>query len=133
MTDEEALAGAWAMYRAEFERCSEWLAAALDRFPIRTHTLEHVWADIVAGKAVLWPTPNSACVTQIDSYPTGVKVVHGWLAGGDLNEIKQTVAKIEAFAKEHGCAAASIMGRRGWLKAFNDYRDAGTLMTKELT
>jgi hypothetical protein len=117
---------------AEFDRCWPWLDAALAQHPVRTHEREHVWAALQSGDAQLWPTPNSACLTEIVRHPTGVKFLHGWLSGGDLAEIKQTVATIENVAREWGCSHASITGRRGWLRAFEGYADAGALMVKEL-
>lgn len=115
-----------------FERCWPWLAAALERQPIKTHEKEHVWQALETGKAQIWPTKNSVCLTEIVKHPTGLTVMHGWLAGGDMDEIKKTVKAIEAHAAKIGCGACSISGRKGWLRAFEGYQDAGTMMVKEI-
>ena len=125
MTADEWLA-------AEFERCWPWLNDALNASPMRTHDREHIWAGIQSGDLELWPTPNSACVVQITTYPTGLKVLHGLLAGGRLSEIKTTVLALENRARELGCHYAAPQGRIGWLRALPGYRRAYTVMCKEL-
>lgn len=116
--------------RREFDRCWHWLAAAVDRYG-PTHRKEHVWAEIESGKAQLWPTAKSAMVTIVESYPTGFREVKGWLAGGDLDEIKSTIPVIEAWAEKAGCDRAVILGRKGWARAF-DYEPTMSVMVKEL-
>lgn len=118
--------------RDHFERCWPWLAAALARFD-GTHTKEDLWQSIADGTAHLWPLERSAMVTTIETYPTGLKQIHGWLAGGDLKEIVDYVPTIEKWAKECcGCSEVVIVGRKGWLKAFEGYKDAGTIMRKAI-
>lgn len=125
MTAEEWLS-------TEYERCWPWLEAALATSPLRTHDKEHVWQALASGEAQLWPTPNSVCLTEIKVYPTGLKVLLGWLAGGDLDEVKATTRMLEGYAKSVGCDAAAVQGRRGWLRAFEGYRDAGSTIVKGL-
>lgn len=115
-----------------FERCWPWLDAALNTSPLRTHDREHVWALLESGEAQIWPTRNSVCLTEIKTYPTGIKVLFGWLAGGDLNEVKATTKALEDHARAMGCDAAAVQGRRGWLRAFTGYEDAGMTAVKRL-
>lgn len=124
MTPEEWLA-------AEFTRTWAWLDAALNTSPLKTHDREHVWEMLQSGEAQLWPTRNSVCLTEIKTYPTGVKVLFGWLAGGDLSEVKETTKALEDYARKIGCDAAAVQGRRGWLRAFDGYEDAGTTAVKK--
>lgn len=126
MTDEQI-----AFYAEQFDRCWPWLEKAVDAYG-KTHGKEDVWAAILTGDAQLWPLPASAMVTTIDVHPTGLKEVRGWLSGGDLEQIQAFVPQIEAWGRQHGCARATITGRRGWLRAFTGYREAAVLMTKEL-
>jgi hypothetical protein len=117
-----------------FDRVSPWLQAALDREPVQTHTLEHVRAELDSGKCQIWPTANSVTITEIIEYPTGAKVMHHWLAGGDLDEIVRTNANLEAFAREQGCIGIEVKARRGWLQVMRDngFRPAGTHFWKDL-
>lgn len=119
--------------RFEFERVWPWLQAALDVHPIKTHEKIHIWEALEGGTAQLWPTPNSCCLTEFKVFPTGVRAINGWLAGGELSEVLQTVKAIEAYARERGFHALSVSGRRGWLKVFDGFQDAGTTLVKELT
>lgn len=118
--------------RDEYERVWPWLAAAMLRYD-ETHSKEDIWKSIENGTAHLWPLKRSAMLTTIDEYPTGLKQIRGWLAGGDLQEIVEYIPTIEAWAKDVcGCTEAVIVGRKGWLKAFTNYREAGTIMKKVL-
>jgi hypothetical protein len=124
LTPEEWLAG-------HFQRCSPWLQGALDRSH-GTHELKHVWEALAKGSAQLWPLPNSAVVTAIEHYPTGITALRYWLAGGDLNEILGSEQLIESWAKERGCTRVVINGRRGWLKALKGYHELHTAVAKEI-
>ena len=115
---------------AEFRRCWPWLDAALQTSPLRTHEREHIWEALQSGAAQIWPTPNSVCLTEIKTFPTGLRVLFGWLAGGDLTEVKATTKAIEAYARKIGCDGAAVQGRRGWIRAFDGYEDAGMTAIK---
>lgn len=126
MTPEDL---AW--MKSEFERCKEWIQAALDRAP-GEYELHHIWGFIESGKAQLWPTANACMVTNIEEFPTGLRVLRGWLSGGDLNEIQKSEPIIAAWAKKSGFDRVRIGGRKGWLRAFNGYREYCTVMEKDL-
>lgn len=115
-----------------FSRCWPWLDEALNASPMRTHDKEHIWEGLLSGELQLWPTPNSASVVQITTYPTGLKVLHGLLAGGDLKEIQQTAEVLEQYAIAQGCHFVAPQGREGWLRALKGYRRAYTVMAKDL-
>lgn len=98
----------------------------------QTHTKEQI-ADLIRdGRAQLWPTKNAAMLTSVEVYPSGLKELRGWLAGGELSEIKEWTPIIEAWAKENECRRVLISGRRGWLKAFDGYYDAGAILAKDI-
>lgn len=97
-----------------FDRCQGWLQAALDAEPVPTHTLAHVRAALDAERAQLWPTATSAAVVELVTYPTGAKVLHGWLAGGELAAILRTYQHLEAYARSSGCDGFEMKARRGW-------------------
>jgi hypothetical protein len=116
---------------AEFERCWQWLEAALKRHG-KTHEKHHVRDMVMAGKCQLWPYPNAAIVTEIVVFPTGMKELRGWLSGGDLDEVLNALPEIEAWAKSMGCVRAAYTGRKGWIKAMPDYKAVSVVGEKEL-
>lgn len=104
-----------AIVHRELARCREWLQPALERAG------EDDWSDLEAAvlrnSAQLWPGREAAIVTQIDEGPCG-RVMHGWLAGGDLEEIiGELIPRAEAHARANRCTSATIEGRKGWERA----------------
>ena len=120
-----------AFYSEQFDRCWPWLAEAVDSYG-RTHGKDDVWREIEAGDAQFWPFPSSAIVTNINKYPTGLKEFRFWLAGGDLDELQAAEPHLAAYAKGLGCQSITICGRRGWVRSLPGYREAATLMSKDL-
>jgi len=118
--------------RAEFDRVWPWLAAAVIRYG-ETHSKEDIWGAITRGSAQLHALRTSAIVTSIEQYPTGIKEMRCWLAGGNLDEIKEYEPSLCKWARDEGCNVMAIVGRRGWLKSLDGYRETATVMTKALT
>lgn len=116
--------------RAEFERAWPWLKAAIVH---DTHRKRHVWEAIERGDVQLWFNDTAAIVTEIRVFPTGLKIINGWLAGGNLDGVKTLVAQAERWGKAQGCAKAGIScGRPGWSRELDGYALAGVQLTKEL-
>jgi hypothetical protein len=86
---------------------------------------------IVSGEAALFVGKGSAVVTQELHLPTGTQL-HFWLAAGDLGEIVAMERDIERAARSRGIRRMSILGRRGWKAALDGFREAGTILVKEL-
>jgi hypothetical protein len=117
---------------SNWARCEGYLQRAVDRAE-GAFDLDHVWREVVKGDAQFWPGENTACVTRIEEYPSGIKAVLGWVAGGDdLDELKDIEARISVWAKGMGCDRFEIIGRRGWLRALDGYREGSTLLIKDL-
>jgi len=117
----------------ELARCAPYIEAALE-YSGGTHTVDDVAREIIAGKLQLWPGRQSAIVTEIEVYPR-MKVIHFFLAGGDLAELQEMTPKIEAWGKAHGCSRASLAGRRGWERSFltrEGYRPMWHVLAKEI-
>ncbi len=128
MTDEER---AWAL--SHFDRCAPWIQAALDHAAIQTHTIEHVRHAVENGAIQIWPRANSVVITELLTYPTGVKVLHTWLAGGDLKEILATNEVLNTFAKDQGCAVRTLTGRKGWARILKGWAPPGQItLAKEM-
>lgn len=91
-----------------------------------------MWHAIESSAAQFWPLPNAAIVTTVDTHPTGFKVLHGWLSGGDLNEIVQFEPLIVKWAKEIGCNRVTLAGRKGWRRAMPGYTEMATILGKDI-
>jgi len=128
MTPGEWVAQNWAA-------CRDRLKAALDASVVHTHDIDHVLQELIKGTAQLWPTRGAAVVTEVSQYPTGIRGLTYWLAGGELEDVLRTHAAVERFAREQGCSFIEIRGRRGWRKAVEAYgfRPVGTYYVKELS
>ena len=70
----------------------------------------------------LWLAPEGALVTQIVTYPTGLKVMSLLLVGGIMSEWLHLLPKIEEWARAEGCDVSEMSrGRKGWMKMLKDY------------
>jgi hypothetical protein len=113
---------------AEWERCGDYIEDALE-YAQFSHTLEDVLRVVLAGDAQFWPEANAALVTEIIDYPQR-RTLRFWLAGGDLETLRDLeVAAIE-WSKTWGCSASEIVGRRGWVRALQGYEEAATVGVK---
>ena len=116
----------------ELVRCQPWLEAALARAN-GTHTISDVVEAIAAGSMQFWPAPRGCAVTEIIKYPNK-KVLHVFLAGGELDQIVEMDSSAAEFARMNGCTAMTIAGRKGWARVLKDkgYKEAFTVLAKEL-
>jgi hypothetical protein len=104
----------------EFQRCAPYLTASLEHAH-GTHTLDDVEAGVQNGSLQLWTGPQSAIVTEVLEYPR-VKVLHIFLAGGNLAEIEAMYEPIAAWARTLGCTQVRCTGRPGWERTFLKHR-----------
>jgi len=79
-------------------------------------TVEAVLQEVEAGEAHLWVFPASVVVTRFVDEPAG-KTFFYWLAGGDLDEIKQMEPRMSEWGKAQGCNRKMLAGRAGWQRA----------------
>ena len=118
---------------SEWDRCAPWLQGALARDP--THSLDDVRAlcESSPGRFQFWPGARGACVTQIIDQPQ-FRELHIWLAGGDLGELAESHACVEAFAKAAGCKRITSFVRPGLVRALAqlDYEPLYVAVAKEL-
>jgi hypothetical protein len=99
---------------SELERCRDWLEAALE-YSGGTHTFEDIVEGIHRAAFQFWPAPNGAAITEIIEFPRK-RVLHVFLAGGELDQIVDMDKSAGEFAKANGCTAMTIAGRKGWEK-----------------
>jgi hypothetical protein len=113
----------------EWTRCREWVLGALTQCG-GTHTEEDVLSALLLGKAQLWPGKNSAIVTEINI--TRIKALHFWLVGGNLEEVKDMEAQIEAWAKSLGCTVMTASGRKGWERTLPHWKVHSVTISREI-
>jgi hypothetical protein len=117
----------------DFARCEGYLKAALE-YDDGSYEIEDVLTAVAAGHMQFWPGNKSAVVTQVVEYPQR-KNLHYFLAGGDIEELERMAPFIEKWAREQGCKAVTLAGRRGWERTFlkqQGYSPKYTVMAKEL-
>lgn len=85
-------------------------------------TTEAVLADVLSGRAQLWPGEGSFLITQCVQADDGTRAIHAWLGGGILSELAELRPGVEAFGRAMGAQFATIDGRPGWERF---YRRAG--------
>lgn len=78
-----------------------------------THTFDDVKQAIIEGRMQLWPGAKSAAVTEIIQYARK-KVLHIFLAGGDMDELLDMIDSATAWGRDQGCGGLTMSGRRGW-------------------
>lgn len=100
----------------EFKRCESYICAALN-YSHDTFSLQDIADGVHRGDLQLWPGPNSAVITQIVQYPLK-KVIHVFLAGGNMDEVKKLENNLTVWGKSQGCQAVTLVGRPGWTKSF---------------
>lgn len=80
-----------------------------------THSLEDVAMALDKDEMQFWPGVNTALVTEIVNYPRK-KIIHVFLAAGDMDEVIRILPYIEKHGKSEGCVQLAMTGRKGWEK-----------------
>ena len=112
------------------EQLRQWLEPALDRGG-NTHTFDDVMAEIEAEKMQLWTGPKGAAVTLIYDYPLK-RVLHVFLAGGELEQVKDFVPSMEVWVRAMGCTEMTLAGRRGWSRVLDGWKPVLDVLAKEI-
>ena len=98
----------------ELKRCRNWIESALN-YSGGTHDYMNVVDGVLSGHMQLWSGESGCAVTEIVVYPKK-KILHVFLAAGDMEQILDFEESAIQFAKMNGCAGMSIAGRPGWQK-----------------
>lgn len=116
---------------AQFERCRGWIEAALA--VDGEATADELLAEVLAGRAQLWPGEGCCLVTQCALTPEG-PTLHTWCGGGDLKEMIAMRPGIEAWGRAMGCIWGTLESRKGWDRLFgpHGFRRDGDLLRKAL-
>jgi len=113
-------------------RCRPWIEAALE-YSGGTHDYFDVCQAVFTGKMQLWAAEKGCMVTEIVVYPKK-KVLHIFLAGGELDQILDMEESLIKWAKLQGCESLSLAGRKGWIKALanRDWQYSHAIVSKEI-
>lgn len=97
---------------SDYFRFRDQFAEAMDG---RLYTIDYLDDLVFSGRAQVWFGDDSAMVTEIRTYPTGARVIHGLVAAGSLSEIvKDLIPRAEGWGRMIGCIGAIIESREGW-------------------
>lgn len=113
---------------SEWSRVREYLVPSID-MSLGVHTEDSVLTNLLSGKYMLVAGERSAMVLTTDQ--GAVKTLDGLFAGGDLAEIQTMVPVIEKMAWESGFERVILTGRRGWVRAFDGYKELCVTMYKD--
>lgn len=113
----------------QWARCSKYIEDALE-YAGGSHTLQDVMLAVAEGKAQFFPLDKSAIVTEIVDYPQKA-MCRIWLAGGDLDELIDAEVALGAWAKTQGCDGMEIIGRRGWSRKLENYRESAVVLIRD--
>jgi len=115
----------------ELDRCRDWIQAALD-VGGNTHDFSDIVEGVLKGSMQLWAGETGCAITEIVVYPKK-KVLHVFLAGGDMGQIIDFQESAIQFGKMNGCEAMTLSGRRGWTKVLNKHGwvEVLSVMSKE--
>lgn len=115
------------------DKIKGWLEAALE-YSGGTHTYEDVINGVVAGRMQLWPAERGCAVTEIVIYPRK-RVLHVFLAGGEMDQILDMINSAVEWGKGQGCTGMTVAGRPGWARVLGKYgyKPVMTVLEKEFT
>jgi hypothetical protein len=116
---------------SELMRCRKWIEAAL-QYSGGTHIFEDIVEAVLAGRMQLWSGEKGCAVTEIIMYPRK-KVIHVFLAGGDMNQIIDFEESALEFGRINGCQTMTLAGRKGWTKILDKrgWKESFVVMSKE--
>lgn len=94
-------------------------------------------ADILSGRSLAWLAWNgsaieAAAATSLINSDLGKVCVITLCAGHGMQRWLKLIERIEAYARDEGCAYLRIFGRRGWLRMLKGYEARHVVMEKRL-
>ena len=113
------------------DHCRPWIEDALE-YSGGTHTFDDVAERILDGRLQLWPAERGCAVTEIVIY-TKKKVLHVFLAGGEMDQIVDMIDSAVAWGKTQGCTSMTIAWLHGWKRVLGKYgyKPVMTVLEKE--
>lgn len=129
--DQAALSDVWPIARDNINKALEYSSG---RYNEKT-----VVDGLVSGAMQLWIAVEDgnihmSLITQIMTYPTGLKVCEIFVLGGlDRNKWLEPGTKvITKYAKELGCSRLQMIGRKGWERVLKDWKSVTIMLEQSL-
>ena len=85
-----------------------------------THTWDDIRQGLIDGHFQIHWNNGGVAVTQLHIYPRK-KTLHWFLAAGDMQAVLDLQPTVRQFARENGCTALTLTGRRGWERVLPDH------------
>ena len=100
-------------------------------------TFDEIEDDVMAGHALLWlvwsaPEIKGAAVTQIVATQISRVCVIVACGGENMRLWLPLIGKIENYARDEGCDAVRILGRKGWMRVLKDYSAPAVILERRL-
>lgn len=99
-------------------------------------TLESIYQGIVSRDLQLWVAEGSEikaiCITEIQKLPKTTVCLLFLCGGTDHKEWVGHIKPIERWAKSQGCNEMEIVGRKGWGRVLEGYKEIKTILGKPL-
>ncbi len=126
--DAPLVAGIWPHARALIK-------SAIDRTGLCN--FEGIEREVLGGLQQLWlawdgTAIKAAAVTQLVLIGSRKICIIVACGGNDRKRWLPLIAGIEQFARDEGCRAVRIIGRRGWQRILAEYRANYVIMDREL-
>lgn len=100
-------------YREQIENALEYSGG--------THLFEDVVEGVKTGKMQMWPHPNgSVAITEVICYPRK-KVIHVFLAAGEMDDLLDMIDAAAAWGRSQGCTGMTMAGRHGWSRVLDKH------------
>jgi hypothetical protein len=101
------------------------------------NAFEDIEADILSGRSLLWLAWNgrsvqSAAATVLINSETGKVCIITVCGGSKMRRWLTLIDQIEAYAKRECCTRVRILGRKGWLRVLDGYRQRHVIIEKQL-
>lgn len=92
---------------------------------------------VMSGESQLWiawdgTSIAGACVTSLHDTDAGRVCIIDACGAGDFDRVSHLLAGIEDFARDEGCVAVRIFGRKGWTRVLRDYDVKRVVLEKRL-
>jgi hypothetical protein len=119
---------------AVWDRVSPWVKRAMERGDLGTFW--DIELDVLDGKALLWLAWDGelkgCAITQITKTEKSKVCLIVACGGEKAKEWVHLIGKIEIYARDEGCDAVRILGRKGWLRVLKDYSAPKLVLEKRL-
>ena len=118
-----------------WECVKHWIKRAMERGDFGT--FDAIEDDVMTGQALLWlvwnaPKIQGAAVTQIVTTQMSKICMITACGGKNMQLWLPLIEKIESYARDEGCDAVRILGRKGWTRVLKTYRAPAVILERRL-